>query len=179
MMTEDEQSCSSSHKWCIKDARGRKVRQLDPVSMHVLRQRGVIDAETLRKLAVGIGVGWPVLVKLTFFVMLAFLIVCLLVTGVQFVREGVSGTARLGTFAERLLYLIPPLAGLLMIWFVSARVRFKRIRKIILKYKRCPHCGYDLRMLPTDPEDGFTVCPECGCAWELNDVQAVGGHDNG
>ena len=25
----------------------------------------------------------------------------------------------------------------------------------------------DLRMLPVDPKDGVTVCPECGCAWRL------------
>ena len=28
-----------------------------------------------------------------------------------------------------------------------------------------------LRLLPTDPADGATVCPECGCAWKLEDAQ--------
>jgi transcription initiation factor TFIIIB Brf1 subunit/transcription initiation factor TFIIB len=37
----------------------------------------------------------------------------------------------------------------------------------MLKHRRCPHCGYDIRGLPVDPQDGATVCPECGCAWEL------------
>jgi transcription initiation factor TFIIIB Brf1 subunit/transcription initiation factor TFIIB len=37
----------------------------------------------------------------------------------------------------------------------------------MLKHLRCPHCGYDLRGLAADPEDGATVCPECGCAWRL------------
>ena len=27
----------------------------------------------------------------------------------------------------------------------------------------CLSCGYDLRMLPTDPEC-MTICPECGCS---------------
>ena len=84
-----------------------------------------------------------------------------------------SGNAALGAFAYRLALLIPPLISLLSIWLVSARVRFTRIRNIILKYSRCPHCGYDLRMLRVDPEDGATVCPECGCAWKLGDAQAV------
>jgi hypothetical protein len=65
------------------------------------------------------------------------------------------------------MLLLPPLAGLFCIWFVSARVRFKWIRRTMLKYRRCPHCGYDIRGLPADPEDGATVCPECGCAWRL------------
>ena len=43
----------------------------------------------------------------------------------------------------------------------------KKIRRAMLNHLRCPHCGYDIRGLPTDPEDGVTVCPECGCAWQL------------
>ena len=163
----------------LKDARGRRVTQLDPVAMRVLHQHDVIPAETLRKLATEIGVGWPWLVRLTFFVMLASLIALLVATGVRSAKYVVLGGAWLGALVETLSYLLPPLAGLLMIWFVSARVRFKRICKIILKYKRCPHCGYDLRMLPVDSEDGATVCPECGCAWELDEVHTVEEHGGG
>ena len=36
---------------------------------------------------------------------------------------------------------------------------------------RCPHCGYDLRELPGDPDDGATVCPGCGCAWKLSQTE--------
>ena len=172
-------SSSSWHRGRIKDARGRRVTQLDPVTMRLLHQHDVMPTETLRKLAEEIGVGWPKLVRLTFFVMLVALVVYLLVTGVFLLTRVVFGNAGLDAFAERLLLPIPPLAGLLSIWFVSARVRFKRICKIILKYKRCPHCGYDLRMLPTDPDDGATVCPECGCAWRLDNSQAAGGHGDG
>jgi len=151
----------------IKDVRGRTVTQLDPVAMRMLRQHDVIPAETLRNLAEEIGVGWPRLVRLTFFVMLVSLIVLLIAVGAYLLKEVVLGGARFGMFAKRLALLIPPLVGLLMIWFVSARVRFKTIRDIILRRRRCPHCGYDLRLLPTDQEDGATVCPECGCAWRL------------
>jgi hypothetical protein len=162
----------------LKDARGRRVTQLDPVSMRLVRQHDVIPAETLRKLAAEVGVGWPTLVKLTFFVMLVFLVVCLLVILVWLARDLVSRGTGLDAFANRLSVLIPPLAALLMIWFVSARVRFKRIRSIFLKYNRCPHCGYDLRLLPTDPADGATICPECGCAWQLAH-SAAGDHADG
>ncbi len=54
-----------------------------------------------------------------------------------------------------------------VICFAIKRKRFDNVTEAMLKYSRCPHCGYDLRMLPVDPEDGATVCPECGCAWEL------------
>ena len=154
--------------WCLKDARGRSVTQLDPVTMNLVRQHDVIPAETLRKLAAEVGVGWPLLVKLTFFAMLVFVVVCFLVNGVWLLKDLLSRRAGLDAFASRLVLLTPPLAALLMIWFVSARVRFKRIRSIFLKYNRCPHCGYDLRLLPTDPDDGATICPECGCAWRLH-----------
>ncbi len=48
-----------------------------------------------------------------------------------------------------------------------------RVSAALLKHVHCPHCGYDLRMLPVDPEDGATVCPECGCAWKLGRASAV------
>jgi hypothetical protein len=143
--------------------------------MRLLHQYDVIPADTLRKLAEEIGVGWPKLVRLTFFVMLVFLAVYLVATVVYLLTDVVFESAGLAAGAKRLSLLIPPLAGLLIIWFVSARVRFKRMRNIILKYLRCPHCGYDIRGLPTAPEDGATICPECGCAWKLNGPRAVGG----
>lgn len=117
--------------------------------------------------------------SMTFLVMLAALIVYLLVTAVYVFTDVLSGRAGSDASAERPALLIPPLAGLLSIWLVSARVRFKRIRNIILKHSRYPHCGHDLRLLPTDPEDGATVCPECGCAWRLSNVQAIGEHGDG
>jgi hypothetical protein len=144
--------------------------------MRLLHQYDVIPAETLRKLAEEIGVGWPKLVRLTFFVMLVFLAVYLVVTVVYLLTDVVFESAGLAAGAKRLALLIPPLAGLLIIWFVSARVRFKRIRNIILKYLRCPHCGYDIRGLPTASEDGATICPECGCAWRLDDTQTDESH---
>jgi hypothetical protein len=51
--------------------------------------------------------------------------------------------------------------------------RLKGVRDIMLQHLRCLHSGYDIRDLPTDPTDGATVCPECGCAWKLDGTQAV------
>ena len=47
------------------------------------------------------------------------------------------------------------------------RKRLRRVCRTMLKHLRCPHCGYDLRLLPVDGADGATVCPECGGAWRL------------
>ncbi|MHC4130085.1 MAG: hypothetical protein ACYSUA_18360 [Planctomycetota bacterium] len=44
-----------------------------------------------------------------------------------------------------------------------------RVSAVLIKFRRCPHCGYSLRGLPVDPADGATVCPECACAWRLDD----------
>ncbi len=42
---------------------------------------------------------------------------------------------------------------------------------------RCGSCGYDLAKLPV-AEDGCTVCPECGAAWQLH-LCSDCGHDLG
>ncbi len=39
--------------------------------------------------------------------------------------------------------------------------------------------GYDLRMLPSDPADRATVCPECGHAWKLDGTPDVKGARRG
>ena len=54
-----------------------------------------------------------------------------------------------------------------IVWGGMKRGRWGKIPAAMLKYFRCPHCGYDLRGLRVDSEDGTTACPECGCAWRL------------
>ena len=58
-------------------------------------------------------------------------------------------------------------------------MRRKKVRRIMLKHWRCPHCGYDLRNLPADETDNVTVCPECECAWMLDDPQRTGEMSDG
>ncbi|MHC4980707.1 MAG: zinc ribbon domain-containing protein [Planctomycetota bacterium] len=166
----DKEPRSPARRGRIKDARGQRTTQLDPISMHYLRQRDVIDAETLRTLAAEIGIGWPRFVKVLFFVVIADLTICLVVSGVDFFKEVIVGGSGFGAFIlERLLPLTPLWACPMFIWFVSARVRFSRVRSAMLRRSLCPHCGYKLKGLPVDETDGATVCPECGCAWQLPD----------
>ncbi len=147
----------------IKDARGRKVTQLDPVALRLLRQHDVIDADQLQAIANEDGV------RITGGGRAALIVgICsaLLVTGL-FTYALITGDIRNAPIAKSsgLLYLcsLP-----WIIWFAIKLKRSGYIEAAMLRHRRCPHCGYDLRMLPVDPEDHATVCPECGCAWALD-----------
>lgn len=54
-------------------------------------------------------------------------------------------------------------------FIVAHKQRMQRVREVLLHHRRCPHCGYDLRELPSDSDDHCTVCPECACAWRLDE----------
>ena len=151
----------------IEDARGRTVRQLDPVKMHLLNQRCVIPPATLRSLAdellpgarrqrliqfLSVGLGFFIVVGGTFIYFIYFSTwkgldpVNVTIYAVQFV----------------VIMLGPVLA------FRMARAKYaSRVASVMLAHHHCPHCGYDIRGLSADPGDGVTVCPECGCAWQV------------
>jgi hypothetical protein len=59
------------------------------------------------------------------------------------------------------------LSGPLLAFRIARAKYVSRVASVMLKRRHCPHCGYDLRGLPVDSTDGATVCPECGCAWNL------------
>jgi hypothetical protein len=146
----------------IKDARGRSVTQLDPVALYLLRQHNVIEADQLRAIAheKGVRITGKERVSLAFGVLGALLVISL------FSFALITGGIRDAPLAKSagLVYLcaIP-----WIVWYAIKRRRFGKVAAAMLKYSRCPHCGYDLRLLPTDPADGATICPECGCAWHL------------
>ena len=146
----------------IKDARCRSVTQLDPVAMHMLRQHDVIQVEVLRQIVSEKGV------RITGKERASLVVGVIALTGViglfthsiltgDFAGGPLARTASLAWFS-----LMP-----WVLWVGIKRARFGSVAAAMLKYLRCPHCGYDIRHLPTDPEDGATVCPECGCAWIL------------
>jgi hypothetical protein len=158
----------------IKDARGRKVRQLDPIALHLLRRHNVIDSDALQAIvnekgvriargerAALIGGFCGALLAISFFTYA-------LITGD--IRDAPSAKS------VGLLYLcsLPWIT-----WYGIKRKRFGNVAAAMLGHRRCPHCGYDLRFLPTHPADGATVCPECGCAWRLDTRQSAGGQDDG
>ncbi len=148
----------------IKDARGRRVTQLDPVALHLLRRHDVIEADTLKAIANKKGVRIQGVERAA---LICGLCCALLVIGL-FTHALITGDIRDAPYAKSagLLYLcsVP-----WIIWYVVKRRRFGHIAAAMLEHRRCPHCGYDLRMLPLDADDGATLCPECGCAWKLSE----------
>ena len=148
----------------IKDARGRKVTQLDPVAIYLLHQHDVIEADVARTIAheKGVRIAGRERVALILGVAGVLTVASLFVHSLI---VGDFGSAPLARSASLLWFcLIPWLA-----WRLLKRSRFGKVAAAMLKYSRCPHCGYDLRLLPSSPEDGATVCPECGCAWRLGE----------
>jgi hypothetical protein len=150
----------------VPDARGRRAAMLDPYALYLFRRHDIIPAEPLATLAREIGTGLsPKLRRLV--------IVLGVVAGLSAVIFAIFCVDMLihrqltRIFEKAPLFTLQLWFWPLIIWLNAKRVRYKRIQAVMLKHLRCPHCGYDLRGLPTAPEDGATICPECGYAWRL------------
>ncbi len=151
----------------IKDARGRRVSMIDPVASRLLHRHDSIPAESFEAIAREIGPGMK---KRYVYIAVACYGFCLLGLTAVLIRELVTGAGRRFDLLGDPLWtgnLVIGCGGILACWVAARKGRAKRVCVTMLKYRRCPHCGYDLRMLPIDPSDGATVCPECGCAWRL------------
>jgi hypothetical protein len=158
----------------IKDARGRRVTQLDPVALHLLRRHDVIEADVLRAIVheKGVRIGGKERASLIVGV------VGLLTIGGFFIRSLLVesfGAAPYARSSAVVYFALMPWC----VWMYVKRSRVGKIAAAMLKYCRCPHCGYDLRMLPVDLEDGATLCPECGCAWRLENAGSAGDRSDG
>jgi hypothetical protein len=152
-------------RWKIKDARGRVVRQLDPVSMHVLRQHDRIDADALRSIVSTGGIRIRAVERVWMVAGVLAPLVVLALFGAEVVSGGVYDGLYAKTASLLFMCSIP-----WIVWLGMRRSRFGKVTTAMLGHSRCPHCGYDLAALPPDPEDGATVCPECGCAWLVPDA---------
>jgi hypothetical protein len=156
----------------VEDARGRIVTHLDPLVMHLLGRREGIPAETLRAIAMDVDPRWTKYGRLA-------LLVCgiLVLVGVgghvsyyQFVSgRGWSAVSILTWTFEGLI----PVLWVYVFWHRDHQTGLRRVVLAMLKHRRCPHCGYDLRGLPPDPYDQAVVCPECGCAWGVEAAPAT------
>ena len=151
----------------ITDARRRPVSQFDPVKQHLLNQRSIIPAETLRSMVDQIVPGAR---RQRLISVLCAAFTFLFIVGGTIAYFSYFSTWKGFDPVNVTIYLIQAvvvLSGPLLV-FRMARANYRsRVASVMLKHRHCPHCGYDIRALPTDPEDGATVCPECGCAWQL------------
>ena len=151
----------------LEDARGRKVTQLDPVKLHLLNQRSIIPAETLRSMADQI---MPGARRQRLFQVVSAACGFLLIVGgnVVYFRyfstwKGIDPVM----VTIYVLQVIVILSGPLIAYRIAKGQYAARVARVMLEHRHCTHCGYDMRGLPTDTSDGTTVCPECGCAWML------------
>jgi hypothetical protein len=163
----------------VKDARGRPVSQLDPVKLHLLNQRSIIPARTLRAMADQImpGARRQRLLQV-FAVALGFLVV---VGGTIIYFSYVSTWKGFDSVNVTIygIQVVVILSGPLLAFRMARAKYVRRVASVMLDHRHCPHCGYDIRGLSTDPSDGATVCPECGCAWRLHGPQNAEGHRHG
>lgn len=151
---------------------------LDPMILFVLHRSEPIDTETLRLLVDTIEPGTArvrrhMIVIVAGFVLLICVLFVLLASHLYWTSDaaGKQDLVRMLTNpAIMVLLVLPGLGcGILLPWFATRRAQRSRVCAALLSHRRCPHCGYDLRHLPTNPSDGATVCPECGCAWVIDD----------
>ncbi len=157
----------------IRDDRGRKVTQLDPVAMHLLHRHGTIAADELRAIATALD---PNEVRTRRWKAVgAVLVIILAYTGFfgyfEIFNRWRGWDPVLIGFA--VLYFVWPPTFFFIGFLRGRRRRLRRIQRVMLRHRHCPHCGYDIRSLNADPEDGATVCPECGCAWRLGAVPVI------
>jgi len=139
--------------------------------MHVLRRHNTIPTETLARIAEEIGPGvrkWQ-----------GWLFLILEITPLAIVIGGYIAVVFFGWVTDALgialwaVIAVCVVIGITGFLLSARRKRLTRVAAVMLKHLRCPHCGYDLRLLPTDPADGATVCPECGSAWRVQNVDTV------
>jgi hypothetical protein len=154
----------------IVDARGRAVTQLDPVLMHLLRRHAVIPAEPLREIAEQLDRKWAKWAYAIALLNAGCLALCW--AGMTYYMLALSSRGRFDqvTILICAFQLVLMLGGFLFSWRLARGRRFDRAGPVMLKHRRCPHCGYDLRGLSIDPDDSAVCCPECGCAWRINDA---------
>ena len=174
---DEPESAQPKRAGRFKDARGRPVSVLDPYLLHRLRRHDLIPADPLREIARSTGSGWVKAGRVIFTTVWPLVLMCLAVA--HWSKWGGGFTVHPRELRLWIVLLVCFAVNIVLVWFVSRSGRLAKVCKVMLEHLRCPHCGYDLRLLPTDPGDGATICPECGCAWKLGDARANGGHGDG
>jgi hypothetical protein len=156
----------------IHDARGREVPQLDPMRLHLLRRPGAIESDVLDRIVNELEPGAAKMRPWLIFAVAAGVVLALAGVFVSVIMEGRPAWNDLIDTVTNPAIIAPNLFVLAFVpWMVvhKRRSRRGRVSAVMIKHRRCPHCGYSLQGLPVDPSDGATVCPECACAWRLDD----------
>jgi hypothetical protein len=157
----------------IKDARGRLITELDPVVMHLTHRPGIIPPDALHDVAQDIGFGVTKAVRISLIAWIVCSVALVIAVAILVTRLS-NGAITPRRFALSLVPYCGVFTVFYVFWTGARNARHERIKEVMLRHLRCPHCGYDIRGLPADQADDATVCPECGCAWRLQDAGAAG-----
>ena len=157
-----------------RDARGKPVKLLDPVPLYMLGRSDVIERGSLDSVMMELD---PALAttgakrtRLRFVIIIVCAIVVLAVIGqVAIIATGDKNALRTLT---KPYFFLPVILGMVLPFIIIRAERMKKLKRVMLGHRLCPHCGYDLRNRPVE-DDGATVCSECGSAWNLNEVDDI------
>jgi hypothetical protein len=144
------------------------------VKLHLLNLPSVIPAQTLRDIADEL---MPGARRQRLLQILSVVAGFVLVIGGNIVYFRYFSTWKGLDPINTTIYIVQFLclmSGPLIAYRIARSGYASRVVSVMLKHRHCPHCGYDLRLLPVDPQDGATVCPECGCAWRLGEAAGLG-----
>jgi len=153
-----------------RDAHGRVVKLLDPIPIFALRQHDVVDAEKLERIVEELEPGAR---GRRVLVILSLVLVAVVMIGVliSVAMEGRAAWDDLISAVTNPALFGGIIGGVIAPWIAAREARLKRVRRVMLHHRCCPHCGYGLDGVPAHI-DGTTVCPECGCAWRLDEAEA-------
>lgn len=168
-----EEQDKEAYTGSTKDARGRSATLLDPYTLRLTRRYEVIPKDALDGIFAELGSGMRKSIRVMFVISIVCIVIGLIAL-VDYSYQCLSGGIAFSTVSRKLFSTVGICCGPIMIWWGAKRVRMQKVVRVMLKHLRCPHCGYDLRLLPVDPADGATVCPECGHAWRLTGDPASG-----
>jgi hypothetical protein len=150
-----------------RDARGRIVKLIDPMPLFILKRHDVIDASALERIAEDLEPGARSR-RLMTPVAVAICVLAIVVVAVDLVIEGAPARKDLLSILTSPVIIIVVVAAWIIPWATKRTQRMRRVRAVMLRHRRCPHCGYGLDGVPASPDDGATVCPECACAWRVS-----------
>ncbi len=153
------------------------MAQLDPMKLHLLPRPNAIENQALEQIIEEITPG-PSRCRRIVWTVLGIGAVALIGVTASPIINGRAAWQKLvevGTNPAIITSILVWVIWVLAAFVQRRRTQRQRVTAIMLKHRRCPHCGSSLFGLPVDPTDGATVCPQCAGAWGLDDP-AIAAH---
>ena len=160
----------------IIDDRNRKVELLNPFRLYFSGRDDVIERPVLKSIIDAGADSGSKKLQLSLLFAVAFFIAMALFAFLPEYRATGDLEHSLGDAVRSpIVYFALGIGFLVIPWQLQAerRIRRRHITKALLERRRCAHCGYNLDGLETDTNDSATVCPECACAWKLEEVSVA------